>query len=71
MTMFRELLSELAGMFVADRWLSVALVALVGVVALLKTTGLSSLAAGAILLIGALAILFESVRRRARGPEAS
>lgn len=66
MTALRLLLAELRGMFAADLGLSLAVLALVGLLALLLRQGLPPLWGGALLLAGVLAILLASVGRAAR-----
>jgi len=58
MTILRDVLAELVGMFLGDAWLATAVLALVAVVAMLVDfAGLDALVGGAGLLIGCLAIL--------------
>jgi preprotein translocase subunit SecY len=58
MTILRDVLAELVGMFLGDAWLATAVLALVAVVAMLVDfAGLDALIGGAGLLIGCLAIL--------------
>jgi len=53
MMMLKELTGELIGMFVAEKWLAVAVLTLIAVTgSLLDFAGLDQLAAGAILLFG-------------------
>jgi hypothetical protein len=67
MTILKDVLSELFGMFVSDAWLTAAVLALVAFVALL-IDGLHAGAAigGATLLFGSLALVVASVRHAAR-----
>ncbi|HVC56595.1 MAG TPA: hypothetical protein VND95_11600 [Stellaceae bacterium] len=68
MSLIAEIAGELAGMFVGDARLSLAILAVVGVAAALRElSGLDPLLGGAVLLVGSLAVLIESVRRSARG----
>lgn len=58
MSLLREVLAELLGMFLADARLSVAVLVLVGAVAvMIDGFGVPPLAGGAVLLLGCLAIL--------------
>lgn len=66
MSILKDVLSELFGMFVADARLTVSILALIGAAALLiNATSLRPLAGGAFLLLGSIAVLFLSVRREA------
>jgi hypothetical protein len=56
---------ELAGLFVDDGWLAVAIVAIVAVAALLSLLPGAGLAAGGVLLLGCLGALFVNVLRAA------
>lgn len=67
MTVLREVLQELIGMFLGDARLSAAILFVVAVAAgLIELAGVEPLLAGGVLLAGCLAILLEAVRRRAR-----
>ncbi len=67
MSILKDVFSELFSMFVGDARLTVSILILVGIVALLvRSLALPTLASGAVLLIGCLAILIESVLREAR-----
>jgi len=67
MPMLKELAAELVGMFFAERWLAVALVALVAATgSLVDFAGLDRLVGGAILLFGSLILLVASVCHGAR-----
>lgn len=67
MTILKDVLAELFGMFVADARLTLALLAVVGTTALwVDGAKLSGTAGGAILLFGSIAVLVESVRRAGR-----
>jgi hypothetical protein len=71
MTMLKELTAELFGMFVAEKWLTVAVLALVAVTGLLVDfAGTDRLVGGAILLFGSLILLIASIcnAARARAP---
>jgi hypothetical protein len=67
MTMLRELAAELIGMFVGEKRLAVAVLAIVAAAGyLVDFTNLNSLVGGALLLFGCLVLLIESVCRSAR-----
>lgn len=67
MTMLREIIAEIAGMFVSDARLTLSVLAVVaGSAALIKLTPLDPLAGGIFLLAGCLLVLVENVRRSAR-----
>jgi hypothetical protein len=67
MNLIREIAGEIASMFVGDARLSLAILAIVGVAAAMRgLSGLDPLLGGAVLLVGSLAVLIESVRRSAR-----
>ena len=67
MSILKDVLSELFGMFVADAWMTVAILATVGVAMLLiDATSLPPLAGGAVLLLGSIIVLFFSVGREAK-----
>jgi hypothetical protein len=67
MTMLKDIAAELIGMFVAERWLTVAVLALVAVTgSLVDFAGLDQLAGGAVLLFGSLLLLVASVCYAAR-----
>jgi hypothetical protein len=67
MTLLAEVASELVGMFLADLWLSGAILALVlGVAGLLIMFDAEPLIGGAALLIGCHAILVGAAFREAR-----
>ena len=61
MTALRLLLVELRGMFAADLGLTVAVLALLALVALALRSGLPPLAAGAVLVAGVLGVLLGAV----------
>ena len=66
MSILKDVLSELAGMFVADAWLSAAILAVVAAAALLVDgTDFPPLAGGTVLLVGCIAVLVLTVRREA------
>jgi hypothetical protein len=70
MAIFKELATELIGMFFGDTRLAAALLALVATTGLLiDFAGLDHLMAGAMLLFGSLALLVVSVCRAARPRE--
>ena len=67
MTMLKELAAELIGMFVGEKRLTIAVLAVVAMAgSLVDLTGLNPLAGGALLLFGCLVLLIESVCRSAR-----
>lgn len=66
MNIFKDVLSELFSMFVADARLTGAILATVVIAALLiNLTRLPDLVGGAVLLVGCIAVLFLSVKREA------
>ena len=68
MTMLKQLAGELIGMFVAEKRLAIAVLAIVAVAgSLVDFAGLNPLVGGAVLLFGCLVVLIESVCRAARG----
>lgn len=68
MTLLRDIVGELVGMFVADARLTGAILALVSIMAgLVLWAGLPPLLGGAGLLAGSLLILVEAACREARG----
>jgi hypothetical protein len=67
MTMLKELAAELIGMFVAEKRLTIAVLAIVAMTGLsVDFAGLNPLIGGAVLLFGCLILLIESVCRAAR-----
>jgi hypothetical protein len=67
MTMLKDIVAELIGMFVGEKRLTVAVLAIVAVAgSLVDFTNLNSLVGGALLLFGCLVLLIESVCRSAR-----
>jgi hypothetical protein len=70
MTMLKELAAELLGMFVAEKRLAIAVLAIVAAAgSLVNLAGVDTLVGGAVLLFGCLILLIESVCRSARaGP---
>lgn len=67
MTILRAVARELFAMFVADARLTVGILILVAIVALLfDGLALGVLACGALLLVGAIAVLVEATLRQAR-----
>lgn len=72
MTMLRDVLAELIGMFLGDVGLSIAILAVVAVsAALIELADVEPLLGGAVLLGGCLALVLESARRAARHHEAA
>lgn len=66
MSILKDVLSELFGMFVADARLTAAILAMVAAAGvLIGATDMPSLAGGVFLLLGAVAALLLSVRREA------
>lgn len=67
MMMLRELAAELLGMFIAEKRLALAILAIVAVTgSLVDFSGLDPLVGGALLVFGCLVLLIESVCRSAR-----
>ena len=66
MSLFREVLAGLLGMFVADARLSLAILGLVGLSAAIVALGGAGLLAGAVLLFGSLGLVVGAVLRAAR-----
>jgi hypothetical protein len=66
-TMLKDLAVELIGMFVAEKRLAIAVLAIVAVAgSLVDFAGFNPLVGGAVLLFGCLILLIESVCRAAR-----
>jgi hypothetical protein len=67
MTMLKEFAAELVGMFLAEKRLAIAALAIVAVAgSLVDFAGFNPLVGGAVLLFGCLILLIESVCRAAR-----
>jgi len=67
MNVLKEVVAELVGMFVAEKRLTIAILGVVTVAAwLVNFTDLDPLAGGAVILLGCLILLIESVWRSAR-----
>ena len=67
MTMLKEIIAELIGMFMGDARLTLAVLAIVaGAAALIELVGVDPLDAGGLLLVGCLGLLIENVHRSAR-----
>jgi hypothetical protein len=67
MTMLKEIVAELIGMFIGDARLTLAMLTIVaGSAAWIELTRLDPLVGGAILLVGCLLLLVENVSRSAR-----
>jgi len=67
MSLIREIVTELFGMFMADGWLAFGALIVVGIAALLVSTlPTYPLAAGVVLLVGCLAILVTAADREAK-----
>jgi len=65
MTILKELAAELLGMFIAEKRLAIAVLAIVAAAGLLADVA-GPLIGGAVLLFGSLTLLIESVCRSAR-----
>lgn len=71
MTILKDVVAELFGMFVSDGTLAAAIVSLVAVSAgLVRWATATPLIGGGILLVGSLLLVIESVRRTARATSA-
>ena len=71
MTVLKEVAAELIGMFVAEKRLTLAVLAVVTVAGCLANfTDLDPLVGGSVMLIGCLVLLIESVWRSARADAA-
>ena len=69
MRMLKELAAELVGMFVGETRLTISVLAIVALVgSLVDFIGLDPLLGGAVLLVGSLTLLVESVLRGVRSP---
>jgi hypothetical protein len=66
MTLLKEIVAEIIGMFVGDARLSLAVLAVVGMAAAMIKFGVDRLDAGGLLLAGCLFVLIASVWRGAR-----
>jgi hypothetical protein len=67
--MLKELAAELVGMFVGETRLTISVLAIVALVgSLVDFIGLDPFLGGAVLLVGSLTLLVESVLRGARSP---
>ena len=67
MTVLKEVVAELIGMFVAEKRLTTAVLGVVAVAGCLaKLTDLDPLVGGAVMLLGCLILLIESVWRSAK-----
>ena len=67
MMMLKELAAELLGMFIGEKRLALAILAIVAVTgSLVDFSGLDPLVGGALLVFGCLVLLIESVCRSAR-----
>jgi hypothetical protein len=65
MNLIKEVAAELAGMFVGDSRLTLAILAVIAVAAAICLSGADPLIGGAALLAGSLAVLVDNVRRGA------
>ena len=71
MTVLKEVVAELIGMFIAEKRLTTAVLAVVTVAGCLANcTALDPLVGGSVMLIGCLVLLIESVWRSARADAA-
>ena len=71
MTVLKEVVAELIGMFIAEKRLTTAVLAVVTVAGgLANFTDLDPLVGGSVMLIGCLVLLIESVWRSARADAA-
>ena len=69
MRMLKELAAELVGMFVGETRLTISVLAIIALVgSLADFIGLDPLLGGAVLLLGSVTLLVESVLRGARSP---
>jgi hypothetical protein len=69
MRMLKELAAELVGMFVGETRLTISVLAIIALVgSLVDFIGLDPLLGGAVLLLGSVTLLVESVLRGARSP---
>ena len=68
MTVLKEVLAELIGMFIAEKRLTIAVLTIVIIAGcLVNFTDLDPLVGGTLVLFGCLTLLIESVCRSARG----
>jgi hypothetical protein len=66
-TVLKEVIAELIGMFIGDARLTLAVLGIVaGTAALIELAGIEPIDAGGILLAGCLLLLIENVHRSAR-----
>ena len=67
MTILKDLAAELIGMFFAEKWLTIGVLAIVAAAgSLVDVAGVNPLVGGAVLLFGCLVLLIESVCRSAK-----
>jgi hypothetical protein len=67
MSLLKEVIAELIGMFFGDARLTIALLLLVAVAgALIKLTGIEPLVGGIVLILGCPALLIANLRRESR-----
>ena len=72
MTMLKDVLAELIGMFLGDARLTAAILVVVALsAALIDIAGLEPLIGGGVLLVGCLMVVVESVRRSGRRTKAA
>jgi hypothetical protein len=67
MSTLSNVVRELAGLFVDDGWLALAILGVVALAAIVSTLVSDPLATGAVLLLGCLGVLVANVARAARG----
>lgn len=71
MTILKDVLTELFGMFLSDAWLSTAILAVVALAAFaIDLAGAPPMLGGVLLLIGSLGVLIGAVLRAARQTQA-
>jgi hypothetical protein len=66
MSWMTDVWREVAGLFVDDGWLAAAILVVIAIAAAISRLPGASLAAGSVLLIGCLAVLFANVVRAAQ-----
>jgi hypothetical protein len=72
MTMLKDVLAELIGMFLGDARLTLATLSVAAVAAsLIKLAKIEPLVGGGVLLVGCLLVLVEAVRRSGRRTKAN
>lgn len=67
MTILKDVLGELIGMFIGDAWLSAAIIVVIAVTAgLIELAGIDARIGGAVLLFGCMGVVLGAVRHAAR-----